>query len=288
MAEDKELSALIHLLDDDDKEVFKHVHDKLKSLGPDVIPALEEVWGAGLSPVTHDRLEEIIHEIQYESLTLDFECWVKDDAYALLHGAYLLARFHYPDLKYEEVQKAVTKIRQTIWLELSPNQTPLEQIQIFNQVFYNHHGFKGLQTYDSYQDFCVNKVIESKQGNSIIIGIIYQVIANDLGLPVYGVNLNRHYVLAFCKRAILDFNEYQQNGLDIMFYINPVNKGSVFSRNEIKDYLDKMHLDHDPKYFNPSDHKGIIKELGGYLLDYYTQENDLQKTAEMELLMKLI
>ena len=289
MTNENEIQALIQLLDDDDHEVFKHVHAKLKSLGTEAIPKLEEVWNAELPAVTHDRLEEIIHEIQFDSLTGEWENWLGKESPDLLTGAFLISKFHYPELNFEEIQRKMQKLKQNIWLELNYNQTPLEQIQIFNQVFYSYHGFKGSQTSSEFQDFCLNNVIETKKGNAISIGIVYQILANDLNLPVYGVNLVRHYILAFCKKTILDFSSDENHERDVMFYVNPVNKGSIFSRNEIKDYLDKLTIEHEDKFFVPTDNLTIIKELLTYLIELYALQNRTDnKVKELTYLLEMI
>jgi regulator of sirC expression with transglutaminase-like and TPR domain len=288
MANESEIHALIQLLDDDDKEVFRHVHDKLKSYGTDVIPALEEVWSSELNPTTHDRLEEIIHEIQFDSLRSEWEKWLAKDSPDLLTGAFLISKYQYPEINLDDIQKKIFKLKQNIWLELNYNQTPLEQIQIFNQVFYSYHGFKGSQTSNDYQDFCINQVLDSKKGNSVAIGIIYQLLANELSLPVYGVPLLKHYILAFCKKTILDFSPEGNNEREVMFYINPINKGSIFSRNEIKDYLDKLQVNHEEKYFVPADNLSVIRELLGYLIELYSQQNREEKVKELNYLLQMI
>jgi len=289
MSNESEINALIQLLDDNDHEVFRHVHDKLKSFGPDVIPTLEQAWGAELNPTAHERIEEIIHEIQFESLIEEWSIWLSiNENPDLLTGAFLVAKYHYPELRFEEIQKKIFKIRQSIWLELNQNQTPLEQIQIFNQVFYTHHGFKGAQSSSDFQDFCINHALESKKGSSLSIGIIYQVIAIELSLPVYGVNLVRHYVLAFCKKMIFDFATEENLEREVMFYINPINKGSVFSRNEIKDYLEKMKVENSDIYFVPASNISVITELLKSLIEIYEQQNRGDRVRELTLLSKLM
>lgn len=288
MAENKELNALIQLLDDEDNEVFKHVHAKLISLGTGIVPELEQAWAGQLNPLAHERLEGIIHKIQFDSLEAEWEDYLFLDQPDLLTGAYLLAKYHYPDLTFDEVQRKIQKIKQSIWLELNYNQTPLEQIQIFNQVFYNYHGFKGSQASSDYQDFCINSVLDTKKGNSITIGIIYQVLAQELNLPVYGVNLIKHYILAFCKKPVVDFYSEQSLEREVMFYINPINKGSIFSRNEVKEYLEKMRVDHDPKNFMPAPNSAIMKELIIYLIEIYQSQNREEKVKELRKLYQLL
>ncbi len=288
MAENKEVHALIQLLDDEDNEVFKHVYNKLISLGSEIIPDLEQAWASELNPLAHERLEDIIHKIQFDALEAEWEEWLFLDQPDLLTGAFLIAKYHYPDIQLDDILKKLQKIKQSIWLELNYNQTPLEQIQIFNQVFYNYHNFKGSQTSEDYQDFCINNVLDTKKGNSIIVGIIYQVLAQELNLPVYGVNLVRHYILAFCKKNIIDFYSEQSLEREVMFYINPINRGSIFSRNEIKDYLEKMRVDQDAKNFMPANNNSIIKELITYLIDIYNHQNREDRVKELKRLYQLL
>jgi regulator of sirC expression with transglutaminase-like and TPR domain len=282
MLPDSEINALIYLLDDSDKEVLNHVHSKLKSFGPSIIPSLESGWTTDLNPLQHERLEEIIHDIQFDSLTDEIKAWVETDEKNLLMGFYLISKYHYPELNFEELQKKIFKIKQSIWLELNYNQTPLEQIQIFNQVLYKYHNFKGQQTAISFQEFCLNHVLETKSGNVIAIGMLYQILANELNLPVYGVPLPKYYVVCFCKKYIYDFTDIPSTEKEVMFYINPVNKGTVFSRNEIKDYLEKMQLEKKENYFAPTSNLSIIIEYISYLLDFYKSQNEPQRVQDLK------
>ncbi len=288
MSSRTEIHALIQLLDDTDEEVFSHVYNKLKSFGPEVIPSLEQAWSIDLNAATHERIEEIIHDIQFDALVKEWKLWLATGSAELLTGAYLIARYHYPDLSIEEIRKKILKIKQSIWLELNYNQTPLEQIQIFNQVFYNNHSFKGVQLSSDYQDGCINHVLDSKQGNAVSVGIVYQILANELNLPVYGVTLMQHYILAFCKKNIFDFSEEINLEREVMFYINPINRGSVFSRAEIKDYLKKMETPELTEFFAPSPNKSILKELLRYLIKLYIDNNDITRSKELTYIAQLL
>jgi hypothetical protein len=211
MLPESEIQALVRLLDDDDREVLKHVYSTIKSFGIEIIPSLENAWTTELNPLQHDRLEEIIHDIQFETVSDELIAWVESDEQDLLKGFYIVSKYFFPDLKFDEIQKQVFKIKQSIWLELNYNQTPLEQIQIFNQVFYGYHGFSGIQLSEKFEHYCVNNLLHSKHGSSISLGILYQVIARELNLPVYGVPLIKYYVVCFCKRTITDFSNTDQS-----------------------------------------------------------------------------
>lgn len=288
MATEKELKALIHLLDDDDREVSEHVYTKLVSIGQSVIPTLEEIWSNEKNTEVQQKLENIIHSIQFEALQKSFEVWTAQKDGDLLTGFFLISKYYYPTLSFEDIEKQLFKIKQRIWLELNYNQTALEQVQIFNQVFYNIHRFTSTQGSLEFNEFCLNHLLETKKGNAISLGMLYQIIANDLNLPVYGVTLLRHYILCFCKRTINEFQENERPEKEIMFYINPVNKGSIFSRNEIKDYLDKLNAPHHSTYFAPATNHEIIRELLSNLIDIHIHLGVEEKGEDLKKLREIL
>ena len=288
MLPESEIQALVRLLDDDDKEVLNHVYTKIKSLGIEIIPTLESAWTTELNPLQHDRLEELIHDIQFQMIVDEFTQWVDSDEQDLLLGFYILTKYFFPDLKYDDVQKQIFKLKQSIWLELNYNQTPLEQIQIFNQIFYGYHGFSGVQLSERFEQYCINNLLQTKHASSISLGILYQIIARELNLPVYGVPLVKYYVVCFCKKTITDFEEEEDLEREIMFYINPVNRGSLFSRNEIKEYLEKMKIDLDAKFFTPANNKTLIAELLTYFIELSTLKAIPEKEADFQKLFQIV
>ena len=81
-----ELNALVHLLDDPDQEVNKIVVNKLISLGPEIIPSLEEYWEKSPDALVHKKIEEVIHIIHSDTLRADLTYCAKN------HSDYLLKR----------------------------------------------------------------------------------------------------------------------------------------------------------------------------------------------------
>lgn len=66
--QEKELKALVSLLDDSDEQVISHVEQKILSIGKEMIPFLEHEWESNLNPVVQTKIEELIHTLQYELL----------------------------------------------------------------------------------------------------------------------------------------------------------------------------------------------------------------------------
>jgi regulator of sirC expression with transglutaminase-like and TPR domain len=105
-----------------------------------------------------------------------------------------------------------------------------------------------------------------------------------LGLPVYGVNLPKNFILCY-----LDENSIkeEENVNDVMFYINPVNKGAILGRREIEYFLKQQKLEYKSSYFNPCSNIDIIKRvLFNLSYAYENQGNELKK-SEIDELMRL-
>lgn len=281
-----EIDALIRLLDDDDPEVFENVSNRLVSYGSSVIPELEDAWGDTSNMDMHHRIEELIHLIQFRALCEEFNEWLNDDIAALLDGALLVAKYQFPELNREAVYQQMDKVRQKIWLELNQAYTPLENINIFNQVFYSIIGFTGTQNEEAdSKDFCINHVLETKRGNAISLGVIYIILAQQLELPVYGVNLYRHFVLAYQKNFVFDYD--MNNARETIFYMNPTNKGVPFQLREIKEYLKSMQVEEKKSFFNPASTKNVIKEMLYYLKYYHLAKNSEKTVDEISSLLDL-
>jgi len=288
-ADRKELEAMIHLLDDSDMEVYNHVFEQLSKMGSAIIPELENAWSDTFDNTMQERLEELIHKIQFQDLYNDFEAYANKGEYDLLTGAVLIARFAYPELHEDSIQEELIKIKREVWLEFNYNLTPLEQISILNQVYFSNLGFDVTNPNEiSESDFFINKTLEAKKAHPILIGLLYCLIARKVDLPIYGLNLPNHFALVFCKHAI-DFSlgsEDLRNS--VIFYMNPHSKGTIFTKNEIEDYLSKIETEPKPDFFSPCSDKRIIKLVIKNLMQYYISKNDAIRSRELSMLIGLV
>ena len=194
-----EIQALITLIDDPDENVYHQVRERIISLGEPVVPVLERAWEVDdLGDLFRDRIEDILHTIHLDIVRKRLVAWKDGGCEDLLEGALIISRYRYPELDEQKVKARLASIRQDIWLELNDQLTAFEKIRVFNHIFFQVHGFKGdRRNYHAPQNSYINEVIDTRKGNPLSLSIIYQVIAEDLGLPVRGVNLPNHFVLAY-------------------------------------------------------------------------------------------
>ncbi len=287
-SEDKirKMEALVSLIDEPDPDIFRDISLDIHSHGTEIIPFLEHAWEAQHIPEIQKRIESVIHQIQFDQLCTDLKTWLDEGARNLLEGIIILARYQCPDLQEDEIEYELAKLRKDIWIELNDNLTALEQIKVFNYVFYEIHGFYGnINDYHDPDNSFINKVIETRTGNPLSLGIIYMLLAQSLDLPVHGINLPEHFVLAYTGTTLNpDTLEYSES--NILFYINAFSRGNVFAVKDIEVFLKQLKLEPKPSYFKPCTNKDIVLRMLHNLMFAYRKTAEDGKSKEIEFLTR--
>lgn len=279
-----QVHALISLLDDPDEVVYSQIKDKLLSMGADVIPVLESAWENSFDSVLQQRIEGIIHRIQFDNMKRSLREWSLPEQQDLLTGALLVARYQYPDLDEAHIRKHIEQIKQDIWLELNNNLTPLEKVRVINHILFDVHGFSANTTnYHAPQNSYINNVLETKKGNPVSLSIIYAVIAQDLRIPIYGVNLPEHFILAYVDNSP-GFSLDSDNADRVLFYINPFSRGAPVNKKEIDAFLRQQRLEHKPEFFTPCSNLMIVRRLMNNLIMSYEKLGYPTKVDELRQL----
>ncbi len=279
-----ELNALINLLDEPNNQVFDKIKDKLLYYGIDAVPYLEDAWDNSFDNIIQKRIENLIHNIQIDYLTKELKNWKSKAHYNLLKGYILVTKYLYPDINEKDLREKVEKIKKDIWLELNLNLTALEKIKVINHIFFDIYNFQGNKTnIDTPQNLYLNNLLSTKKGNHLSLGMLYMIVAQSLDIPVYGVDLPHHFILAYVNE-IADEKISLDDENDILFYINPFNKGAVFTQKEIDVYIKQIKLKPQKSFYKPTDNITIIKRLLANLITSYGKMGYLDKVDELKML----
>lgn len=287
MRESKEISALLHLMDDPDEYVYSTVSDKIISFGKDIIPNLEHLWENTTNEELQERIELLIHKLHFRDLTNDFIGWAEGEA-DLLQGALLVARYHYPELNNNTVFQEIEKLRRNIWLELNAYLTPLEQVNVITSIIYNYYKQVGVEfAYDTPDDYLINKALESKKGNAISNGIIYLVLCELLDVPVKAVNIPRQFILAYFDQQYDFLNPAGHPSEKITLYVDPLN-GQMYSHKDVENYFKRIAVSPSNSYFRQISNKRIIQYLLEELSKCFDNESNRYKMEELLSLANLL
>jgi len=274
--EDNKIKALIALLDDDDKEIISHIEREIVSLGEVVIPFLEHEWENNFNPIVQKRIEDIIHTVHFEILKSKLSAWKQQGAQDLLEGMWIVATYQYPDLELTKLRNDIEQIYYEVWLEMQNDLMPFDQIKVMNNVLFNKLRFAAnTKNFHSPGNSMMNVVMETKKGNPISLCVIYMLVAQKLKIPVYGVNLPNLFILTYKSDQT-------------QFYINAFNKGLIFSRADIDNYISHLNLSPLDIFYEPCNNIDIIKRVFRNLVISFEKVGDSDKVEEIKLLLRLI
>ena len=267
MKTDKELKALITLLDDPDPDVSKEVWKNLKDQGEKIVPELERAWESSFDETFQKRIENIIDDIQFTTTKKGLRKWYKNGSQDLIEGAYWIANFQYPELKFSEISQVIEDIANEAGHLIRQDLTPLETVRALNHVFFRIYKFTGNRSsFYTPQNFYINNVLDRKKGNPLSLAIIYISIAHRFNAPVYGINLPVNFLLGYMNPE-KNFQDYEPE--DIQFFLNPFNKGVVLSNEDVNEFLKEQKISPADSDYLPATNNDIIKRLITNLMHAY-------------------
>lgn len=282
------LHALINLLDDPDEMVFNMVEKELLKETDKIIPALEEKWETSFDENCQVRIENVIQQLQFKQSKEMLINWINSEEKDLLTGFIHVNRIQYPDLNLLGIYQKIENIKKNIWLELNNSLTLLEKTTILNHFIYQINGFSiNHNNLHSPQNCFLNQLLDTKKGNSISLSILYTVIARQLELPVRFIDFPRNPLVAIVDSNLARKVHGEIRNSDVLFYINPSNKGSITSRKEIEYHLRKNKFQPMQPYTEPRPDLIFIKRLLEFLAESYEKVGYFEKEKNIRELIAL-
>lgn len=279
--DEKELHALVTLLDDPDQLISEEIENKLLSLGPEIIPSLEEYWESAFDPFIQQRLEKIIHAIQFDQTKSELLIWKMSNSFNLLEGLLIINSYQYPSYNNNLIRMTLEELKRDIWMELRYEMTPYEKVSLMNYVLFDKFGLSGnTNDYHNPQNSFIGRVLETKKGNPLTLSCIYSIVAQKLDIPIFGINLPKHFILSYLDE--------DQNVDHLLFYLNAFNKGQVMQKADVISFLKQLNLPLSKEFMLPCDNVTILKRVLRNLVTAYEQNESVGKKQEIEILFKLL
>jgi regulator of sirC expression with transglutaminase-like and TPR domain len=272
-----EIKALITLLDDDDSEVLQIVRDKLMVENEDALFFLSEALHDKETSLIHkSRIEEVLEESKFKMTMDGLLKWKENGSSDLLEGLCLVALYQYPSLKTEAIQSCIKQFKLETWLEFNENMHPYDQVKTLNHVFFNKLDFKAnTKDFHAVNNSMINKIIELRTSNPIGLCCVYMLIAQELGLPIFGVNLPNVFVLT-----------YKHD--NIQFYINVFSKGVILTKNELENHVRQLKIEQQDYFFEPCSNLIIIQRILRNLMVSFDKANKPDSLEKVEKLLRAI
>jgi len=282
----KRLHTLINLLDVNDDDAYNEVTSQILAFGPDAIGVLEQEWLKLPDTERQERLLYLIQKLHLEKVYHKLTIWTKFYENDIMEGYLAVSQYLYSDLDKESVEGQLQQIREDLRYELHESLTPLQKIRVMNHILFDVHKFKVNITKESLiESNFLNNLLETKKGSPIGLGLLYMILAQDFGIPLYGLPLQHHFILAYMEA---DFPGEVAQKSSVNFYINPHFKGAAFTANEITRYLKETGQEPSDKFFKPRRNTALIRTLLNNLQKIYTHFKDVARAEEVAYLAEAL
>lgn len=275
----KEITAMLQLIDDPDEMVFETISERFFGLGDKVLPILEEQYQFAEDLLSKNRLMQIIDNIHINVLSTSLIEWKKDLEITILEPSLIVSNFIQKGKESNLYLFELEKIRKSIWLELNEFLTPLEVVNIFNKIIFEHFKFECLHT-DSQNTnfFSLFELLEMKMSNSFPIAALYLIMSEMLGLEIKPVDVYNQNLLCYVEEE-----NFMSDGLkkEILFFIDPQN-GQVYTHGDIENYYKKIGHHYPIEHIKPMDYNNFLSR---WLINY---SKNLEKNSWKQDQVRLI
>jgi regulator of sirC expression with transglutaminase-like and TPR domain len=198
---------------------------------------------------------------------------------ALVHAAVAVAMHQMPSASAARVDNTLQRYVERIRDRVHGSQ-PQALLAHLHHLLFEEEGFNGNhQEYRDPANSYLPAVLKSRRGLPITLCLIYKVIAQRLGLKVWGVSMPGHFLVA------VDVPE----GAPML--VDPFYAGGVVTVSEATERLDKLfggQVDWSDDYLQPVSHRQWVTRILQNLLNLFGgrgQYTDVAAVLEMEMLL---
>lgn len=192
----REVEALARLLDDPDEDVQASVRARLDELGRDALLHLRTVRDQTDEGV-REEIDAIMHDLHVSDVMRAWQAVLRAPDVSLERGAFLLALYRFPQLDIPQYQAQLDDYADAIAprVEMANG---AEKAFVLADYMCNELGFTpNREHYYDPNNSYINRVLDRKLGIPVSLSVIYLLLSQRLGLPVYGVNMPAHFLVKY-------------------------------------------------------------------------------------------
>jgi len=283
---DSKFRALMKLLDDEDPQVSAAVDREILDGGDGVVHLLESEMDSVESNV-RKRIEDLISRIFLDKLQKEYDSlldYVSRRDFSLERALFLLAKPLYPEVDLVTVESRLNELAIELRKRISGLEDPYDVVQHVNDFFLNEMGFAGnSKDYYNPDNSVLHRVLDTRRGIPISLGIVYLLVGRRLNLPVFGVGAPAHFLVKFVPSA---------SGKEI--YVDVFNGGRIMSRRDAEEFISDMGFSFEPRFLRDSTDIEMLARTSRNLARAFTAADDqpranvlMELSIELERLISL-
>lgn len=150
----------------------------------------------------------------------------KEGECSMLEAGYLLSSLTDPTIAREDYLEKIMPPAVAAMAEISDAKTGVENVHLLNHIFYNRYGFSSSNPFDmSLEGSLLMEVLERRKGSPFALSLIYFIVADIAGLPIYPLCFTGGFVPVYVEND------------KVLFNINVFHKGEIFIENNISNLV---------------------------------------------------
>ena len=272
MLRESDREALLKLLADDDATVLRLLGEQFTDMGAVGRAFLESVAG-GTATEAKRGAKRILRTMSEQEAQEAFARFCatagspsseRGKTADLEAGCWLLARTRYPELDQPAYEVRLDELARELRERLTGRETPRATIEVCNRHLFQTLGFRGnKQDYYDPDNSYLNRVLDRRLGIPISLGALYLALARRLRLPLHGVNLPGHFVLAWRSHAA-------------RFFVDPFNDGRLLTEADCREYCEQMGLEFQPQSLAIASSRRILLRMCHNLRAIYAASDEVR------------
>lgn len=249
MIDRDELNSLVELLDDRDTVVSECVRKRLGEYGTEAVRELLSLSCRQDDDSMKEILRDTAADINSESGLRKFEelAWSGIGRLSLFEGSFIASSIIDPSLQRDTYEDLFLRCSSEYVAESSDQRTSVENIRIFNHIFFHRLHFAIYDVEMSELKYALTSdALRTRQGNPFTVAYIYVMTAKFAGLPLEILTFPGGFVPV-----------YVENGKE-MFYINVYRNGEIFLKDRLTEFISALGLAVDISSFKVRDDNALL------------------------------
>jgi regulator of sirC expression with transglutaminase-like and TPR domain len=273
----RDIDAIIQLLDDESDVVQESIDLKLRDMGEVAIHYLAEKIEKS-KETNRTLLEERVRDLRFFRIEKNMRDYCDEQSGDVnLEGSLLtLCRLPYPDIDEQQWHSYLDWLAEEFKSRLPLEQNPYDNICALSQFLSDEQGFYGnTQNYYDTDNSYLNKVLQYKRGIPVTLASVYLLVGRRLGWPLIGVGTPGHFL---CK----------WHSTDHEVFFDPYHGGHVLTRQECVALLGHMGSDRITEYLQGVSDRELLIRVVQNLLQIYKKRQEPERMRQLRILLHVI
>jgi regulator of sirC expression with transglutaminase-like and TPR domain len=269
MKEDSELISMLYLMGDPDVVVRDAVRSRLVERGEKAVEYLENYVSRSVAGETGTEYIDFLSSVKCDIAKDKLALLLKEPEPVLYLGFLYISKVADPEVDEALFSQSLTSLAQEFSSELSDKKTAIENIEIFNYLFFKRYGFhhSDIRMTQPGQAM-LDRVILSRGGNPVTVTLLYFLLAQAVGLPVYPLCFPGGFVPVYLEK----------NG-NILFYLNIFKNGNIFFENTLKQFFDEIGIPYNQEELKVEQERALLS-IYAELLAFVYKNAEVNEVAD--------